>query len=326
MFHLRLNPSLFPFVAILGLLWTACGSKPLDDTGTPTTTTTTDTGDTGTTVVVPVWTDVSIETSQTITGVYVASTDEAWVTMSGGQTRLWQAASWNTLTIDVDDQDLNGIWGTGSASGATVVAVGDAGYIAEWGASGWDITDLGTVNFESVDGASSSDLMAVGWGGIYSNSGGAWAFDSKSSGMQFNHVWYDGTEAAAVGQDGILAVRIGGKWVVSQDKDRRAFYGVSGTSAADIYAVGEGGVVLHWDGTAWSDISPDTDKSVWAVWAANAQNVYIVGNSGLAMVYRDGGWTDLPTGATSNLYAVDGAGVNDVWAVGSQGTALRYQP
>jgi len=326
----RLTWTLLP-LATAALLATACGNKTTDDTATTDTGTGTVTDDTGTTVVVPVWTDASIETAASITGIYAAGADEAWITMSGGQTRLWQAGSWSTLSLDVDDQDLNGIWGSGSSSSATVVAVGDSGYIATWGSGGWDLTDVGTANFESVDGPSSSDLLAVGWGGIYQNESGEWVFDVNSSGQQINHVWYDGATAAAVGQDGVLGIRTTGskgkgKWEWTQDKDRRSFYGVSGTASDDIYAVGEGGVVLHWDGGAWSDISPTGGKSIWAVWAANADNVYIVGNSGLAMVRTAGAWTDLPTGATSNLYTVHGTGVSDVWAAGGQGLVLRYQP
>ena len=311
------------------LLGLACGDKDTgtDDTGATTDGGTTDGGTTdGGTTVEPVWTSVSIETSASITGVYAAGADEAWITMSGGQTRLFQAASWTTLTLDVDDEDLNGIWGSGSSTSATVVAVGDAGYIAEWSTAGWDLTDVGTANFEAVDGPSSTDLFAVGWGGLYSNASGTWTYVAISGNPRFNHVWYDGDVAAAVGEEGVLAIYSGGEWTVIQEEARRSFYGVSGTGVNDIYAVGEEGVVLRWDGTTWTDISPDTGKSVWAVWAANSENVYIVGNGGLAMVRTGGDWVDLPTGTDKNLYAVDGTGVNDVWAVGGFGAALRYQP
>lgn len=284
------------------------------------------TDDTGTTPEVPVWTSVSIETSASITGVYAAAANEAWISMSNGQVRLYQGASWTDLDVDVDDEPVNGIWGSGSGNGATVVAVGDAGHIAQWDATGWEVEDLGTANFESVDGPSSSDLFAVGWGGLYANTGGTWAYQNLPESPRFNHVWYEGEVAAAVGEEGILAIYSGGEWNVTQEKERRSFYGVSGTGFNDIYAVGEGGVVLRWDGASWTDISPGTGKSVWAVWAANSSNVYIVGNGGLAMVRSNGEWLNLPTGTDKNLYAVHGTGVSDVWAVGGFGVALRYQP
>lgn len=311
-------------------LGTACGDKdtPTDDTGAPDGGATDGgaTDDTGTTPVEPVWTSVSIETSASITGVYAAAATEAWITMSGGDVRLYQGASWTNLDVEVDDEDLNGLWGSGSGAAATVVAVGDAGHIAQWGSAGWDVEDLGTANFESVDGPSSSDLVAVGWGGLYSNASGDWAYQNIDGNPRFNHVWYEGDVGAAVGEEGVLAIYSGGEWTVTQEEARRNFYGVSGTGVNDIYAVGEGGVVLRWDGSAWTDVSPGTGKSVWAVWAANASNVYIVGNGGLAMVRSNGEWVDLPTGTDKNLYAVHGTGVSDVWAVGGFGVALRYQP
>lgn len=321
----RLLPTLLP-LAVLVPLAIGCGDKdPTDDTGQPTTDGGTEDGGTETDPD-PVWTEVSIETSQSITGIYAAGADEAWITMTDGQTKIWQTGSWSTLSIDVDDEDLNGIWGTGSGSGATVVAVGDAGYIAEWGASGWDLSDVGTANFEAVDGASSSALFAAGWGGLYDNSSGDWTYVNIAGNPRFNHVWYDGVTAAAVGEDGVLAVYTGGEWTVTQEDERRSLYGVSGTGINDIYAVGEAGTVLHYNGTVWEDFSPETGKSIWAVWAANTENVYVVGNGGLALLRTGGEWVELPTGAESNLYAVHGTGVNDVWAVGGQGLALRYQP
>lgn len=307
---------------------TACGDKDTgtDDSGTSTADGGTATDDTGNTSVTPVWSAVSIETSQSISGIYAAGEDEAWITMSDGQTRLWQTGSWNSLSIDVEDEDLNGIWGTGSGSGATVVAVGDAGYIAQWGAAGWEIDDVGNANFESIDGAASSDLFAVGWGGLYSNASGEWVFVTLEGSPRLNHVWYDGETGAAVGEEGALAIYSNGEWTVTEDDQERSFYGVSGTGVNDIYAVGEAGVVLRWDGTAWADISPGTSKSLWAVWAANSENVYAVGNGGLALQRTGGDWVELPTGIDKNLYAVHGTGINDVWAVGGFGVALRYQP
>ncbi len=286
-----------------------------------------DSGDTGGGPVTPVWTNFSVETSSSITGVYAASTDEVWVSMSAGKVQLFQTGSWNSLNVDVDDEDLNGIWGSGSGSGATVVAVGDAGNIATWSGAGWDLTDVGTANFEAVDGSARTDLLAVGWGGLYTNASGSWAYyDFEGADPRFNHVWYDGSAGAAVGEDGALARLVNGEWTLEQDEERRAFYGVSGTGANDIYAVGEEGIILHWNGTEWEDVSASTRQSLWGVWAATSNAVFVVGNAGTALIRDSGTWRELPTGINTNLYAVHGTSVSDVWAVGGFGTAMRYQP
>lgn len=287
----------------------------------------TDTGDTGEEPEIVVWESVSIESSKSVSGIFVSQQDEAWISMGGGQTRLFQSGSWTTVNIDVEDQDLNGIWGSGSGSSATVVTVGDAGFIGTWNGATFEITDVGTTNFESIDGPFETDLLAVGWGGIYSNASGEWEYVNITGGHRFNHVWYDGAIGAAVGEEGALGLYSKGTWTIIQEPERRAFYGVSGTGPNDIWAVGEKGTVLHWNGTEWEDLSPEVGEyGIWAVWAPNASNVFIVGNSGLAMVRRSGTWEELPTGTNKNLYAVGGTGLSDVWAGGGFGTVLRYQP
>ncbi len=306
----------------------ACGVKDAGDTGGTSGDggTTGDTGDTGDTQAQVVWQDLSFSTSSGVTGVYAASTDEVWVTLSAGKTMLYQAGAWNELSIDVSEEDLNGIWGSGSGTGATVVAVGDAGNIATWSGAGWVVDDVGTANFEAVDGAASTDLLAVGWGGLYANASGEWAYQDLPTDPRFNDVWYDGSAGAAVGEEGALARLVNGEWTIEEDPEGRTFYGVSGTGANDIYAVGEGGVILHWNGTEWDNVSTTTEQGLWGVWAANSNAIYVVGNAGTALVRDNGTWRSLETGVNTNLYAVHGTSVSDVWAVGGFGTALRYQP
>lgn len=321
---------LLPLVGAL-----ACGDKDeQDDTSSQPTdggSSSDDTGDTGIDDT-PVWTEYSVESSRSVTGVYAANAQEVWVSMSDGGAMLFQSGSWNELTVseegsnDPHGEDVNGVWGSGAGTGATVVMVADAGNISTWTGSGFDTVDVGTANFESVDGQASNDLFAVGWGGLYSNVSGEWSYIDLPGDPAFNHVWYDGTSGAAVGEQGVLARYVGGEWIIDEDEEGRSFYGVSGTGANDIYAVGQGGVILHWNGTAWEDYSTTTKQSLWAVWAATSENVFVVGNAGTALVRKNGLWTKLPTGVNTNLYAIHGTGTNDVWAVGGFGTVLRYQP
>lgn len=290
-----------------------------------------DTGDTGGSTT-PVWTSYSFSSSNNGTGVYAASANEVWMSLSGGQAMLFQAGAWNPLTVpeegtsDPHGEDINAVWGSGSGTGASIVLVADAGNVSTWSGGGFVTEDIGTANFESVDGQASNDLLAVGWGGLYSNASGDWLYQDLEDDPRFNHIWYNGSVGAAVGEEGVLARLVGGEWIIEYDEAGRSFYGVSGTGANDIYAVGQEGVILRWDGAAWQDISTTTRQSLWAVWAANEQNVFVVGNAGTALVRENGVWRELPTGVNSNLYAVHGTGTNDVWAVGGFGTALRYQP
>lgn len=272
----------------------------------------------------PVWTEDGIETSATLTGVY-ASGDGLYVVADEGRSWARSAGAWASLTVDVDGADLNGLWGSGTGASLSMVGVGDAGNIISWVGGGWQAEDVGTANFESVHGADASLLMAVGWGGLYSNGQGEWAYEAISGSPRFNHVWYNGAAAFAVGEEGVIGSWTqGGEWTVTQTKDRRALYGVAAVSASNAYAVGEKGTVLRWDGATWNEEDLGTSSSFWAVYAASASAVFIVGSNGAAYKYDGAAWTKLPTGVDNNLYAVHGSSATSVWAVGNRGIALQY--
>ena len=58
--------------------------------------------------------------------------------------------------------------------------------------------DLGTPNFESVAGSSRTDLLAVGWGGVYRSSIEGWAYEAIDGNPRLNHIWYNGSQAVGV--------------------------------------------------------------------------------------------------------------------------------
>src|SRR5258705_6948966 len=103
-------------------------------------------------------------------------------------------------------------------------------------------------------------------------------------------------------------------------------FGVSGSSASDLWAVGRTNsvhpIAEHWDGTRWRAVAQPIPIGALAdVAAIAADDVWAVGNDNLVAVteYWDGSaWTVVPapspTGAL--LSSVTALAPNDVWSAG----------
>jgi len=272
-----------------------------------------------------VWEDLGLESSETLFGVY-ASSSGRYAATSGGQVWLHTNA-WTQMDVDVDRADLNTIWGSGSGDDARLYVAGDEGWIGSWAPGvGFTTEDLGTPNHESIAGPSETNLVAVGWGGIYSNAGGSWEYVDIGSSLRLNHVWFDGTNGLAVGEEGAIARYAGGSWTVEEAPVRRALFGAAATSATDLWVVGERGTILHSDGSTWEEIDLGTETSFWAVAAPAPDEVYIVGNNGTALLFDGADWTELPTGLDNNLYSLSVAPSGAVFAGGNRGALVKYQP
>ena len=69
-----------------------------------------ETGDTSVSTT-PVWENLSLETSTTLTAAY-ASGSGFYAVTEGGECWLRQSNQWTQLPIDVEEEDLNGLWGS----------------------------------------------------------------------------------------------------------------------------------------------------------------------------------------------------------------------
>lgn len=316
--------SLLPLV-ILALM----GCEDDKDTATPPedTAPTEDTSaqDTAETDPEPVWYDETMETSITFNEVYASGRG---IYVTGTEGTLWRYKSstgWAEVEVEVDDENLNGIWGSGSEDELLYVVVGDAGWVGRYSGGTLTVEDLGTNNFESVDGLSSTELVAVGWGGAYSYDGITWTYEELPSGVRLNDVWVHDDLIVGVGEDGVIVTRSDGTWTSQESPVSESLHGVSGSAANDVWAVGKDGTVVHYDGSDWNEVEESpTSQTLWSVWAASGTAIYAVGNGGEAWRYDGSNWSSLPTGVTNNLYHVHGASETDCWAVGNRGGALHY--
>ena len=303
-------------------LW-ACDDKPItDDTGAgDTQTEPEDTDDTEPQVV---WESQRAETADTFNGVYASGRGVYVVSSESGLYTYTSSKGWSADELAVDEEDLNGIWGQGQSETLEYVAVGDAGWVVRHDSTGSVIDDLGTANFEAVDGSSSTFLVAAGWGGAYVYEDASWDYEALPNHERLNDVWVTGSSAIAVGEEGAILRREGGSWVVMESPVDDGLYGVDGSADNDLWAVGQDGIVLHFEGSVWSLQESFTSQSLWAVYAPTTSSVFAVGNNGTAFHYDGQAWRELLTGVDENLYAVDGSSATDCWAVGNRGTALHY--
>ena len=270
-----------------------------------------------------VWEDQRAETSATFNGIY-ASGRGVYVVASGGEIWTFRSSSgWTSETLEVEEEELNGIWGTGSEDTMIWVAVGDAGKVARYEGGSTTVVDLGTANFETADGTADA-LTAVGWGGVYAWDGTAWNYEALPNHERLDDVWVSGTVAIGVGEEGAIVRRQGGVWVAMESPTDQPLYGIDGAADGDLWAVGKDGTLLHFDGTTWTAQEPFTSQSLWDVYAPTSSSVFAVGNNGTAFHYNGNTWRELPTGVAENLYAVSGSSASDCWAVGNRGTALHY--
>ena len=91
-----------------------------------------------------------------------------------------------------------------------------------------------------VWGSGTSDVWAVGSGGIVHWDGSAWT--AVLSGIGPSGIW--------------------------------------GSGASDVWAVGGSGIILHWDGSAWASVPSCTTGYLFGVWGSGASDVWAVGESG----------------------------------------------
>jgi hypothetical protein len=270
----------------------------------------------------PVWENVRHGTSETFLGGY-ADGSNLYVVTTGGQTWQLTDGDWSNIPTNVDEEDLNGLWGAGAGATLNMVAVGNAGVICTWDGVRWETQQDETANFYAIDGPSVNDLVAVGGAGAWSNVSGTWEAQT-SAGFKLNDVWYDGTTGVAVGEDGLIGTYVDGEWTFDETDEGLTLYGVSGTNSSDIWAVGKDGTVIHYNGTEWETIDIGTLANLWSVWSPAANVAYVVGANGEAYMIRGNLVSRLYTGVDNILYKVTGTNEANVYAIGSRGVALHY--
>jgi hypothetical protein len=309
-------------VLMTALMFIGCAPKDVSQPSDPDD----DTGGSGGGDDASVWENARHSTSREFTDAYTDGSSlyvtAGATTGDGGETWSYKDGEWEQIYISLPN-NLNAIWGKGSGSSLKMVAVGDAGLLADWNGEEWEVIADSTTNFMGVDGALVTELMAVGGGKVWDNIGGTWAPQATDTDGHLNDIWFDGTTAVTVGDDGLIATYADGEWTTREEGSNH-LYGVSGVNANDIWAVGSQGTVLHYNGNIWQTIDLGTRANMWDVWSPSGNVAYVVGTNGEAFRIRGNIVEELPTGVREHLLGITGTNETNIWAVGSKGMTLRY--
>lgn len=231
---------------------------------------------------------------------------------------------------------LQGLWGNPTKEGE-VWAVGGGGTALQRVAdgSGWVSHPAGLPNdLSSISGVSSSDLWAVGAGGVILHwDGQAWQRDTTAgttiplagvSSVNANEAW-------AVGAQGTLLQMQNRLWrpKASNDINNNDLYHVLAFSASSVFAVGTRGIVQQWDGISWNPKPYTTmmPRELYGLFGFNANQLWAVGELGVIRGFDGTNWIqqDTPATGTNNLFGVWGQTPQRLWAVGQGLTILQTQ-
>jgi hypothetical protein len=288
----------------------------------------------------------------------------------------WNGTSWSILPSPNVPSVNNLLKGVTAVSATDVWAVGEtfasgqySTLVEHWDGSTWSIipspNPIEYSGFSSVAAVSATDIWAVGSGINY---------DSASLGLLIEH--WDGSQwsvvpsptstgslnsVTAISTNNVWAVGMtgngpsasliehwdGSQWSIVQhpapSDDRVEFYGVSASSATDIWAIGlysnhsihsGNGLFEHWNGKKWSIVpgAPTSEQfTLSAVAAISPTDAWAVGNifnagTTTSTEHWDGTtWSLVPGppivdtfGSSFNAIA-SVPGSNSVWAVGDAG-------
>jgi hypothetical protein len=267
-----------------------------------------------------------------------------------GASLLGSCPGWSWTDPLPQGNDLNGVWGVGSAD---VWAVGANGTVVHWNGSEWSTTgaasNSGTTSYlQDVWGSGSNDVWAVGSAGtVVRWNGSGWVvstIDARSTlsgvwGSGPNDVWavgYFGGDAFEAGAYGTLAHWNGIAWSTSTvptdggipvDASLHGFHGVWGSGPGDVWVVGDRGAIEHWDGGGWTDTGFGADSgvqdSLLSVWGSGPGDVWAVGGGTFAH-WNGTSWAQVAPPVSAHFDRVWGTGSSDVWAAGPGGVLAHW--
>jgi len=221
------------------------------------------------------------------------------------------------------------IWGS---SGTDVFAVGEDGTIFHYDGTTWTETISGTVSdFKDVWGSSANDIFVVGNSILYYN-GNNWSFMEGVKNELLEGVWGNSsTNVIAVGWGGTILHYDGSTWSEMDSGTTRTLNDIWGSSGKDVFAVGNDGTIFHYDGSNWSEMNSGTTNHLCGVWGSSATDVFAVGGLGgygdghaIILHYDGSTWSEMYSESSVRLNGIWGSSATNVFAVGEDGTILHY--
>ncbi len=279
------------------------------------------------------WSPVPVPTKRDLTGVWVASSTQAWAVGDHGTVLSWDGASWSQRPSPMS-QKLEAVWGS---SAADVWAVGAAGKSAHWDGESWRLVPTGTSqDLLSVGGSSRKDVWAVGGKGLILHwEGTRWSPVTSPTQADLLQVSVaSANEAYVLAADGGVLTWDGRRWSIRHAgsipklAQRRQGSALWSAGADRVWALEMS--MLRWDGSRWSQspqaLRPSLMKDLVALPDGTA---WAVGGSASILFWNGTAWEDRSvrgwrTGELpASLSAVWAAGPRHVWAAGPGGYVLQ---
>ncbi len=120
----------------------------------------------------------------------------------------------------------------------------------------------------------------------------------------------------AVGEDGVIFLWDGARWLRVPSPANLTLRSVTATSWTDAWAVGGGGTVLHWDGRVWSTVDAGAAVNLGAVAALAPNDVWIAGQEGLIRHWNGATWQTVPSGTDDIIRTLSMLSPTEGWAAG----------
>jgi hypothetical protein len=274
-------------------------------------------------------------TGEALFSVWGSGPGNAWAVGGSGTILHWDGAAWTAQNLP-DPVTLNAVWGTaandvwaaGADEGCGCGGFG-GGVLYHYDGSEWaaveDAPDLAGMPLFAGWSSGPGDVWVAGFGVVLHYDGSGWTQEGVGSGEPlYGITGTSATNVFTVGSLATIARNRGSGWESMAFPGFDDVYGLWGSSATDVWGVG-GGLIRHRSGGAWGwEIAPD-GASLNAVWGSGASDVWAVGGVGAVAHYDGAGWSTVAVpGLFSTLYSLWGSSSADVWAVGGEGTVAHW--
>lgn len=183
--------------------------------------------------------DHPVPQGNTLYGVWGTSASDLYAVGDGRSILRWNGVSWSRMATAKAAQTFHAVFGVGGK----VFAGGTNGTLLELSGTAWTDSDptslAGTNTIRALWGASTTNVYAVGGGGMVLRLGGG-GWSKIAHGLTTQHL-----------------------------------YAIWGSGANDLYVGGEGGTLLHWDGLKWESYATGSALSINAIGGTGPSDVYV---------------------------------------------------
>ncbi len=248
--------------------------------------------------------------------------DNAYAVGYGGQVAHWNGSSWSAESVP-SGQSLWGVW---VAPNGTAWAAGVSTLYRRQSNGTWadDHPPDPGATWESVAGASDTDVWAVADDAIAHRDGGTWqsvpfTFPSSCTNCTLWFIWGpgDGTYYTS-GQGGALGYYDGASWTFSAPFGGDTITSIFGSGPGDVWAVGNMSV-WHKEGASWTAVPFPQAGELISGASVDAGQALLVGHYGTWLLGQaDGGLsTDYWNGISDRTEAVFALDQDRVVTVGA---------